>query len=164
MNMTKRKSLKRIAGVVVAGSGFSLAQKSLATNQYNVNFSDAECEASFSSLHVYTRVSSSTNDIEVVIANTGNESARITQMTPSQTSTARGVFNFAQLMEQGDLVIEAGQSVSVPMRKNSVVVGTPVSAAKHASSLTHSIRSSFSVITDNDTFARVDVTGNIQLS
>ncbi len=164
MDLTKRKSLKRIAGVVVAGSGISLAQNSLATNSYNVKFNNSENEDSLSSLHVYTRVSASTNDIEVVIANTGKESARITQMTPSQTSTARGVFNFAQLMEQGDLVLEAGQSVSVPMTKHPVVVGTPVNAAKHASSLTQSLRSSFSVITDNDAFARVDVTGNFQLS
>lgn len=164
MDLKKRKSLKRIAGVVVAGSGFSLAKNTLAAEQYSLGVSDSEAEASLSSLHVYTRVSSSTNDIEVVIANMGKDTARITQMTPSQTRTARGVFNFAQLMDNGDLVLEAGQAVSVPMTKNPLLVGTPVSVKKHASSLTNSIRSSFSVITDNAAFARVVVGSNIKLN
>ncbi len=164
MDLTKRKSLKQIAGVVVAGTGFSLAKNTLAANEYGLELHDSEAESSLSSLHVYTRVSSSTNDIEVVIANTGKDTARITQMTPSQTSTARGVFDFAQLMDKGDLVLEPGQSVSVPMTKHPVTVGRPVSVEKHASSLINSIRSSFSVITDNAAFARVDVGSSIKLS
>lgn len=164
MDLIKRKSLKRIAGVVVAGTGFGLAKNTLATNQYNLELNDSDIEASLSSLQVFTRISSSTNDVEIVISNKGKNAARITQMTPSQTNSARGVFNFSQLLDNGDLVLEAGQSVSVPMTKHPAIAGTPLSVANHASSLTNSLRSSFSVITDNAAFARVDIAGNIKLA
>ena len=164
MDLIKRKSLKRLAGVVVAGTGFSLAKNTLATNQYNLELNNSDVEASLSSLQVFTRISASTNDVEIVISNTGENTACITQMTPSQTSTARGVFEFSQLMDDGDLVLAAGQSVSVPMTKHPAKIGTPVSVAKQASSLTNSLRSSFSAITDNAAFARVNVAGNIKLA
>lgn len=167
MDRTKRQTLKRIAGVTVAGTGFCIANNTLASSAIGLgsrHTDDKDTDASLSSINVHSRLSASTNDIEVVITNIGDQAARITQLTPSQTNTQRGVFHFSKLLDEGELVLAAGQSTTVPMTPHSGVVDIATQAAQHARSLSAALRSSFSVITDNSAFARVNVMDGIKLA
>ena len=165
MDNVKRKTLKQLAGIAVTTSGFAFAGN---TSAINVASGAATTDtliddATLSTIQLHTRVSSFTNDIEVVITNTGSSVARITQMTPSQTTTARGTFDFAKLMQRGELTLNPRESVVVPMLPHTQTANGSSALTPHAASLTKALRTSFSVITDNASFARVDVMEGMRL-
>jgi len=58
-------------------------------------------------------------------------------------------------MKQGNIELAPGQSLSVPMRPHAQKVNVTDSTGQHSHSLTDALRRSFSVITDNDSFAVV---------
>ena len=160
MNEAKRLTLKRLATVAVATTGSGVASKALAGSSVFTASSSTinnEADVDLSSFEVYARVSSVTNDIEVVIKNVGTQPARITRITPSQTETRRGTFDFAKLLKNKELHVAAGDSVSVPMQPHAVSLDASTSAQRRATSLTAALRRSFSVTTDNEAFAKVDV-------
>jgi len=163
IDTVKRNTLKRmgLSAAVVAATGWT----GTAFATYTVNVEDAGDNAlSLANIQVNTRVSALTNDIEVLITNTGDQTTRITQMTPSETSTGRGRFDFNALMANGDLTLAPGQSVTVPMSAHKVVVNgsLPAHPGQQAQSLHAALKRSFSVVTENDAFARVSIVEGIR--
>lgn len=160
MNFTRRQALKGIAAATVASTGLGITGNTIAALPEQLK---GDGNSELANIEVHTRLSAATNDVEVVVTNVGDQTARITQMTPSQTNTKRGVFHFSKLMDNGELVLEAGQSVSVPMTPHTVVLDA-TSNTTRANSLSAALRSSFSVITENASFARVNIASGIRLA
>lgn len=165
IDTVKRKTLKRIglgaATAATAGLTSHAMAQSLAESSRRVA-SDAETDTTIAQFSISTRVSAESNDIEILITNTGENSARITQMTPSETVTERGRFNFQHLLADGDLTLASGQSVAVPMIPHAAKLDASSNATR-ASSLNQALKSSFSVITENESFAKVSVNDRIRL-
>jgi hypothetical protein len=167
MDNIRRQTLKRIAAIAASSGSLTIAGSSLAETDKlrSSNKADTGQELpELADIKVHTRVSSSSNDIEVVITNTGNQSARITQLTPSHTTTKRGVFNFSTLMKDGDFVLDAKKSVTVPMTPHAVAIDGAPSAAQHAQTLTRALRASFSAVTEHSAFAKVDVMDGLRFT
>lgn len=163
IDTVKRTTLKRFGMAAVAVATAGAAGSVIAQNTPAMDSSSALKEPlSLAELKVHTRVSTSTNDIEVLITNTGSQATRITQLTPAQTVTKRGSFKFAELLTEGELHLAAGQSVTVPMTPHPVVIDASTSAVERAQSLTTSLQRSFSAITENESFARVTVVDGIR--
>lgn len=136
IDRTKRKTLKSI-GTIAAGSAAAVS-----TGAFAGALLDMESSAEESvQLRVHTRISVKTNDIEVVLTNAGVDTAYITELTPAETVTKRGRFNFAALTNHGELRIEAGQSVSVPMTPHPVVIDAS-DATSRSASLTEALKKS----------------------
>ena len=166
MNEAKRLTLKRLATAAVATSGAGVAANTLAGSSVltaSGRTIDNNVDVDLSSFEVYTRVSSTTNDLEVVIKNIGMQPARITGITPSQTETRRGTFDFAKLLKNKELHLAAGRSVSIPMKRHAVSLDASTTQ-QQATSLSAALRRSFSVVTDNDAFARVDVVDGLRFT
>ena len=167
MNITRRQTLKRLAGIAAASGSLNIAGSAIAESPNKSQFGNESVVndmPDLASTKVHTRLSSASNDVEIVITNTGDQRTRITQLTPSHTSTKRGVFNFSNLMNNGDLVLDAKQSVTVPMTPHAMALADTTSAGQHAQTLTHALRSSFSVVTENSAFAKVDVMDGIRFT
>ena len=160
MNHLKRRTIKQMAGLALT-IGVSSAKEVLAFD--TMAEQDSHDSAELSTIDVFTRVSSRNNDIEVVIANSGVHPTRITQLTPSHTVTNRGTFDFSRLMRNGDLILAPGQSAAVPITPHPVAV-TDVSSytQRRAESLSTALRSSFSVVVDNNAFAKVHIKDNLR--
>jgi len=167
VDKAKRKSLKRIASVAaVSSTGALFSSESFADTVLNGS-KHGGVPADLSDLghlQVHTRISSISNDIEVVINNKGTRSTRITQMTPSHTSTARGVFDFSELLADGPLELGAGKSVYVAIAPHKTATSLMQPTTAQAQSLTKSLRSSLSIITENKAYAMVDVMDGIRFT
>lgn len=162
----KRKTLKRIGlGTATAATAAltsdAMAQVFADTSGHSPT--NAEAETPIAHIRLNTRVSAKTNDIEVLITNAGEHSARITQMTPSETITKRGRFDFQSLMADGDLTLASGESISVPMTPHAVALNDSSNGTQRASSLNQALKRSFSVITENESFAQVTMHDEIRL-
>lgn len=170
MDQTRRTTLKHLAGIAAAGSSVSAASDAMALHcspnkPNNMSSQEAADQAvGLARIQVHTRVSASSNDIELVITNISDEPVRITQITPSQTSTARGIFNISELLDNGDLGLNVNQSITVPMSRHSTSSADTSGAAQHAQSLCSALRSSFSVVTESDAFATVDIIEGLRFS
>lgn len=163
----KRNTIKTLGATAIATAAASHAAWASSASSLNtaaVSDLSATGDGELAKISVYTRVSSASNDIEVVIQNTGAEDALITQITPSQTVTRRGTFDFSQLLDKGDVQLKAGQSIRVPMTPRTVVLDASTSATQRAQSLSDALRRSFSVITDHEAFARVEVSENVRFA
>lgn len=160
----KRNTLKKLSAATLATATVGASAAALADSASSLNQAASGYNEDIAQIDVYTRVSSSTNDVEVVIQNSGSQSARITQMTPSQTVTRRGTFEFAPLLKNGDLQLAAGQRVTVPMTPRAVVLDASSSAAQRAESLSDALRKSFSVVTENEAFAYVRVADTVRFA
>ena len=137
IDRTKRKTLKSI-GTIAAGS----AAAAVSSGAFAGALLDMEPSSEASAqLRVHTRVSVKTNDIEVVLTNVGEDTALITELTPAETVTKRGRFNFTALTTHGNLRLEAGQSVSVPMTPHPVVIDAS-DATTRSASLTDALKKS----------------------
>jgi len=157
IDKSKRTTLKAIAattasvatGGVVFSSGFG---------QHGARSSDnrpAHDNPELGNIEVSTRISATHNDLEVVLTNAGNEATTITQMTPSVARVARGELDFAALLKDGPLRLNAGQSVTVPLQRKPVQMGSVMAPA-----LSDSLKNSMSIVTDNNAFASVSVMQN----
>ena len=129
IDQKKRETLKNIGAIAAGSATAAVSSGAFAGALGEVNSSS---ESSVQ-LRVHSRVSVKTNDVEVVLTNVGEDTAFISELTPSETVTKRGRFDFAGLMKQGDLRIEAGQSVSVPMIPHPVVIDASDAATRSGS-------------------------------
>lgn len=159
----KRTTLKRIGLSAASVAAAGLTTRALADSGVEL-VSDAPLNQSLplADIQVSTRVSAITNDLEVLVKNVGQSSTTITQMTPSVTVTKRGYFDFGALLEDGDIALSPGQYVSVPIQAHPVSVNATDTATGQARPLTEALRRSFSVITDGDAFAKVDITDGLK--
>ncbi len=163
IDKVKRNTLKRIGLTTATVAAGAVGSHTFANaSSYFANDRVLNDAQALADIHVSTRVSSITNDLEVLIKNVGPDSTTITQMTPSVTLTKRGQFDFGQLLQDGDIVLSPGQSLSVPMKPHAVAVNAADSATGQARTLSDALRRSFSVITDNDAFAKVEVSDSVQ--
>jgi len=152
-DLNKRNSLKTISVATAVGA---VAMTNPTSSASKLFLSDLPDELVLADLAVTTRVSSHTNDIEVVITNRGKSSATITSMTPSYTTTPRGQFNFSKLLAKGDLHLTSGQSVVVPIEPRPQFNSNMLNTTRDMS-LKESLKKSMSFITDEGTFAVVSV-------
>ena len=129
IDQKKRKTLKNISAIA-AGSAAAAVSNGVFAGALGDVKSTSEGSVQ---LRVHSRVSVKTNDVEVVLTNVGEDTAFISELTPAETVTKRGRFNFAGLMTQGDLRLEAGQSVSVPMIPHPVVIDASDAATRSGS-------------------------------
>lgn len=163
IDKVKRNTLKRIGMTTAAVAAGAISSHTFANTSHNfTNDGTLRDVSSLADIQVSTRVSSITNDLEVLIKNVGPDSTTITQMTPSVTVTKRGQFDFGQLLKDGDIVLSPGQSLSVPMKPHAVAVDASDSSTGQARTLSDALRRSFSVITDNDAFAKVEISDSVQ--
>ena len=137
IDQKKRKTLKNIGAIAAGSAAAAVSSGAFADALVNVK----SANESSVKLRVHSRVSVKTNDVEVVLTNVGEDTALISELTPAEPVTKRGRFNFAGLMTQGDLRIEAGQSVSVPMTPHPVVIDAS-DAATRSSSLIEALKKS----------------------
>jgi len=165
IDRAKRITLKRLGSAAVAVTAASTSPQLLASHaDQNTKLVDGTATTPVADINVHTRVSATSNDVEVVITNAGDRLTRITQMTPSQTVTKRGRFDFASVLENGELALAPGQHVTIPMKPHAVVLDASSSAGQRAESLTCALRKSFSVITEGESFARVTIIDQIRFA
>ena len=158
IDKVKRNTLKRMGIGAATVASVSISAGALANLPLVDPGSSVLSESlSLADIQVQTRVSSLTNDIEVLISNVGATPTTITQMTPALTVTKRGQFDFAQLLTEGDITLAPGQYVTVPMTRHGSQISAADTSNNQAGSLTGALRRSFSVITENDSFAKVSV-------
>ena len=160
IDRAKRKTLKRVGALSAAATAASLSGvvhaaglRSDTASPGEVLFDDTE----LGSFSLRTRVSAQTNDIEIVLTNTGDRAATITQMTPHTVTTRRGQFVLGDVLgDDGRLSIDAGQSVSVAMQRHPVVLDAS-DVSHRAASLSQTLRQSASIVVDGKSFAPVTV-------
>lgn len=155
IDTAKRNTLKALtvavagvatAGHCIAGTGNRLTDGGESDRQ----------DSALARIEVTTRVSADHNDIEIVLTNTGSESTTITQMTPSVTRVARGEFNFRELLRNGPVTLESGDSVTVPLTRKSVKLWSAASDGI-STPLSANLRKTMSVVTDNSAYARLEI-------
>ena len=153
IDRNKRNTLKKMAlGTTALGAGMVTGGAAFA-GLPGLRESLSVDEPELGSIEVTTRVSATKNDLEIVVSNAGQQPVNITQMTPRTLRVPRGEFDFSSLLKNGPLRLEAGQAVTVPLKR------MPVQVAASAQTLSDSLRKSMSVITDNNAYASVTIPG-----
>ncbi|MEE9334579.1 MAG: hypothetical protein V3U65_10860 [Granulosicoccaceae bacterium] len=146
----KRDTLKIIStATVVAAVPSLLNAKSFASD---VKPASTGLPNELANIDIKVRVSATSNDLELLVSNTGTEASNITRLTPSHLQTARGYFDMQGLMADGPLSLKPGEGVTVPLTRQ---------ADNHLSSVSNSLiedlQERVSIITDNEAYAAVNV-------
>jgi len=153
IDKSKRATLRKLAvGTGVVAAGASLGSAIASDHQL---LDEVRASNSSGSIEVTTRVSAINNDIEVVLSNTGERELNISHIEPKTVRVARGEFDFASLLQNGTIKLDAGQSVSVPLQRRSMQLHTPMPMAMPT--LSKALQQSMSVITDDNAYALVTV-------
>lgn len=155
----KRKTLKRVGAMSVATAATVSGAVHAIAPMSHMGSPDAPVgdDAELASFRLHTRLSARTNDIEVVLTNTGEHAANITHMTPQEILTPRGRFVFTEIFDDdGQLAIDAGQSVSVAMKRHPVVLDASDMSYRVAS-LSAQLCRSASIVVDGESFAPLTV-------
>lgn len=161
IDQAKRNTLKNVA-VIGVGTAAAIAASpavlaiGASIPDTSTSLAALSLDDSLVEIHVGTRLASTTNDLEVVITNTSNATATITNVTPAEINTVRGRFDFKALLEAGDLRLAAGESVTVPIQHHAVVLDGS-SIDERATELTQSLRRNVSIITNGNSFAATTV-------
>lgn len=172
IDYAKRKTLKIIGTVGTAAAAMSAATGGLAKAVTGPNDPTvASAERPLADISVSTRVSTTTNDLEIVLTNSGTDITTITQVTPLEMRVNRGKFDFARLLKTGGLKLHPGQSVSVALEPVTVRAGGRVThggvlgdgptfvipSMADTPTLTDALRKSMSVVTEGDAWAKLTV-------
>ena len=169
---SKRRTLKKVAGLGAGSAALSVSSGVFA-GVFAGTTLDAQLSADYADtfdgstidladIEIRTRVSSITNDIEVVLKNTGAAKATITDMTPAEIHTARGKFDFNALFKDGALDIESGESITVPLQQftshsTSKIRNNFASNYPLNHNLKQKLASTVSIVTDGESLAAVTV-------
>ncbi len=145
-DVKKRDTLK------ILGATTAVAAMPGILNAKQVVNSFSDVSAGLANIDIQVRVSVTSNDLELVVRNTGVEKTSLTQVTPATLQTGRGYFDMQSLVAKGPLSLEPGKSVSIPMSKAQSVGFSGVS-----NSLVEDLRKQVSIITDNQAYAAVSV-------
>lgn len=162
VDKAKRNTLKNVAGIGVGTIAFATSTGALSQLLPDATASAASSlpQSDLADIQVATRISSQTNDLEVVFTNIGEGPATITDMTPAEINTVRGRFDFDALFADGNVKLAVGESVSVPMQHHPVVLDGS-SIGKRFSSLNTALKQNISIVTDGDSLAAVDIVTSI---
>ncbi len=159
VDQTKRTTLKRVAGIGVGAVAVTTSTGVLSKLSYESAKGPSRVTSvtgDIVDIQVITRISPLKNDLEVVLNNISPFPTTITQLTPTQITTARGLFDFDALLENGPLKLGAGASVSVPMQRHTVVLdGSSIS--KRTFQLSESLRKNMSIVTDGNSLAALTI-------
>ncbi len=161
---SKRETLKNVArasAAIAIGSVSNHAAANIALQPDNKPIDKNELQIlendlvdnNLAEIEVATKLSSTKNDLEIVITNKSNTTANITNMTPSEIDTARGKFDFNALFSEGAVRLDAGQSVTVPLQHHRMAVSNNSNLRYFP--LSKSLKQNVSIITDNDSLAAV---------
>ena len=166
VDKAKRNTLKNVVGIGVGAVSVAVAPNALATLNANLNNAQALRSSALGNeladIQVSSRISSTTNDLEVVLTNAGGAPTTITDMTPSEIKTVRGRFDFDALFINGDVNLAAGESVTVPMKHHAVVLyGSDL--GKRTLDLTAALRQNVSIVTNGDSLAAVTIANPLSL-
>jgi len=161
VDQQKRRTLKGVAAVTGATLVGTLSTIVSAESAPSVPTETARQVwppvKSSSQLTVKSRVSSETNELEIVISNEGSEATTITQMTPTRLPTPRGSFNISNVLSDGPRHLAAGESVSIPMQHHAVVLNGSTMLDRQRS-LNDALKATLSIVTDRDYFAAISYT------
>jgi len=156
IDKSKRQTLKGLAAVTGAAIAGTLPMMASAASTSEVKVTRPyqvwPPVALPQQIAVTTRISTEDNDLEVVLTNQSNQPVTITQLVPSQIDTARGSFEFSQVLENGPRQLKAGESIYVPIEHHSVVLGEQTALK----SLQETLQTDLSIVTDADIFAAVN--------
>ena len=165
IDQDKRNTLKKAAGIGV-GSVALVASSSIAGLAHSASFSPvssatdvaADVVNDLADIEVRTTVSAVSNDIEIVLTNTGSEHASITDMTPAEIHTARGKFDFNALLDNGSLELASGENIRVPIQHHTVdVLNSNQLLAGSSGSLKKKLKDTVSIVTNGDSLAVVTI-------
>lgn len=150
----KRDTLKIIStATAVAAAPSLLNAKTFVSDVIgDVDATAAGIANDLATIDIKVRVSVTSNDLELLVSNTGTDATKITQLTPSRLQTARGYFDMQGLMADGPLSLKSGEGVTVPLTRQADNNLSSVS-----NSLIKDLQERVSIITDNDAFAVVNV-------
>lgn len=167
IDQAKRNSLKSVAGLGVGAVAFATSPNALATLKSNPTDETSKAALSLdkglAEIQVSTNIASTTNDLEVVLTNTGKEPATITDMTPAHINTARGRFDFNALFDAGEFSLAPGESVKVPIQHHAVALDNSA-IDKRTFLLTENLRRNVSIITDGDSLAAITFTDSTRFA
>lgn len=161
IDQAKRNTLKKVAGIgagtmamvatpAIVGVAQAIADTSAATSRIN--------DGDLADIEVRTTVSSVSNDIEIVLTNTGSAPVCITDMTPAEIHTARGKFDFNALLENGSLELASGENITVPLLHHAVdVSNSSQMSPAMAGNLKQKLMNTVSIVTDGDSLAAVTI-------
>jgi len=160
IDQSKRNTIKNVAVIGAGTAAVAASPGLLALDMVSAKTSASHLaelvDEPLIDIQITTRLSTISNDLEVVITNTSASTATITDMTPAVIHTVRGRFDFNALLEAGDLRLAAGESVTVPIRHHTVVLDAS-SVHDRAKDLTQGLRRNVSIITDGNSFAATTV-------
>lgn len=161
VDQAKRKVLKGVAGMSVGSIAFATSTGALSQlNNVSENQPELLPQSDLAELQVSSRLSVQTNELEVVVTNTGKVPANITDMTPAEINTPRGRFDFNALLENGSIQLDVGKSISVPMQHHKVVLdGSTIT--NRSVLLSEALQQNVSIITDGDSLAAVEVVNSL---
>jgi len=161
-DQSKRNTLKQVAAIGV-GTAAAAVSSGVIAQGAGIHRSNAVSDVlslndSLAQINIGARLSSTTNELEVVLSNTSSKAVNMTAMTPAQVNTTRGHFDFNSLFKAGNVHLAPGESITVPMQHHAVVLDGS-SMEERAMELTQSLRRSVSIITDGNSFAATTVVG-----
>lgn len=112
--------------------------------------------ADLARVEVRTQISPVRNELEIVLTNTSPHTTRLTHITPAEIRTARGTFDLQSLLDSGDLIMAAGDSVTVPMQHHPVVLDAS-DVSQRSQLLTDALKQNLSIITEGEALAAVSI-------
>lgn len=176
-DLQKRKTLKIAATSVAGAAGFASAGAAMAACNHAYKNTAPESVAaqvtdySLGEISAQVKHNWASNDISVVLTNKGSETSVITAITPMQINLARGSIDFSELLAEGSVVLQPGESVVAPFKP--ATSATPMLALENFGqssrgrkangyghfdrSLQGMLRSQLSIVTEGDSFAAVTV-------
>jgi len=150
IDSTKRTTLKILAvttGTVATTSAVH-ASAMLTIPAKNINSKSAGQIAG--EIEISTRLSAQTEELEIVLTNSGHNSATIKQITPAKIHHEQGDFNLQSLLANGPITLEAGESAAIGLGHHSLNRNTALHHS--AESLSYVIRNNVSVVADSNAF------------
>jgi len=135
IDSVKRKTLKFLA---VATGTIATASAAKASSILTKNTAQEMKVKSYRQLEISARLSTQTNELEIVVTNAGAKNTSITQTTPEKICHSHGDFHLQSALANGTL--KAGESIVVPLSRNSL--NRNVALQHSAASLNYVIKNS----------------------
>ncbi len=154
IDQKKRDTLKIISAATAVAAAPSLLNAKTLVGDFvgDEALLSAGNYGELANIDIKVRVSVTSNDLELLVSNTGTTATNITQLTPSHLQTARGYFDMQSLLADGPVSLEPGEGVTVPLTKQA-----DNNLSSRSNSLIKDLQERVSFITDNDAFAAVSV-------
>jgi len=168
IDLQRRRTLKRAVALTAGGAIAASPVATLAsfevsnggTPHAQAHQAHSDFDKPLDEFVVEVRHQWQSNDIALVIRNRGDNSATITQLTPSQIELARGTLDVSSLLNNGPVTLAAGEELTVPLRhhhrnlNNSQAI---VGGGHFDRSLQRQLRERMTIITDHSTLAAVTI-------